>query len=181
MACFVACWTMWWKPFMKSVQTHHRSMTCWCWFSHILKIRKFSGQNFNWAINTDDTIAYGAVLRCAALSRFSDVPLFVTLQTAARQAPLFMEVSRQIPENGLPDPPPGDLSDSGTEPMAFTSLALAGGFFTTSTTGEGLAYDTTVQKTILVREKSDHVSNLLFTGALVVSCYYNYWYHHSAK
>ena len=27
MACFVACWTMWWKPFMKSVQTYHRSMT----------------------------------------------------------------------------------------------------------------------------------------------------------
>ena len=85
---------------MKSVQTHHRSMTCWCWFSHILKIRKFSGQNFNWAINTDDTIAYGAVLRCAALSRFSDVPLFVTLQTAARQAPLFMEFSRQYTRMG---------------------------------------------------------------------------------
>ena len=34
--------------------------------------------------------------------------------------------------SGLPFPPPGDLSDPGIEPMSLPSLALAGGFFTTS-------------------------------------------------
>ena len=81
----------------------------------------------------------------------------VAPRTVACQAPLIIGFSRQEYWSGLPCPPPGDLSDSGIEPTAFTSLALAGGFFTTSTTREGLAYDTTVEKTILVREKSDHV------------------------
>ena len=31
-------------------------------------------------------------------------------------------------------PPPGDLSDPGIKPAPLMSLALAGGFFTTSTT-----------------------------------------------
>ena len=31
-------------------------------------------------------------------------------------------------------PPPGDLPDSEAEPTSLTSLELAGGFFTTSTT-----------------------------------------------
>ena len=34
----------------------------------------------------------------------------------ARQAPLFMEFSGQEYWNGLPFPPPGDLSDPGIEP-----------------------------------------------------------------
>ena len=38
--------------------------------------------------------------------------------------------------SGLPCLPPGDLPDPGIEPMAFMSPALAGGFFTTSTTWE---------------------------------------------
>ena len=33
-------------------------------------------------------------------------------------------------------PPPGDLPDPGTEPLSLMSPALAGGFFTTSTTWE---------------------------------------------
>ena len=37
---------------------------------------------------------------------------------------------------GLPCPPPGDLSDPGIEPVSLMSLALAGGFFTVSTTWE---------------------------------------------
>ena len=36
----------------------------------------------------------------------------------------------------LPCPPPGDLPDPGVEPMFPVSLALAGMFFTTSTTWE---------------------------------------------
>ena len=36
----------------------------------------------------------------------------------------------------LPCPPPGDLPNPGIEPASLRSLALAGGFFTTSATWE---------------------------------------------
>ena len=42
--------------------------------------------------------------------------------------------SRQEYWSGLPCPPPGDLPDSGIEFASLLSLALAGGFFTTSAT-----------------------------------------------
>ena len=64
------------------------------------------------------------------LSCFSHVWLFVTLWTVAHQTPLSMGFSRQEYWSGLPCPSPGHLPDPGTE----LSLALAGGFFTTSTT-----------------------------------------------
>ena len=54
----------------------------------------------------------------------------VTLWTAARQALLSMEFSRQEYWSGLSCPPPGDLPHPGVEPMSLPSLALAGGFFT---------------------------------------------------
>ena len=38
--------------------------------------------------------------------------------------------------NGLPCPPPEDLPDPGIEPLSQTSPALAGVFFTPSTTWE---------------------------------------------
>ena len=47
------------------------------------------------------------------------------------QAPLSMRFSRQEYRSGLPFPLPGDLLDSGNEPMSTPSPALAGGFFTT--------------------------------------------------
>ena len=87
----------------------------------------------------------------------------MTTWTVARQAPLSMGFSRQEYWNGLPFPSPGDLShpgikpwspalqadslptelqgkpdlpNPGIEPVSLTSLALAGGFFTTSATWE---------------------------------------------
>ena len=48
--------------------------------------------------------------------------LFATLWTAALQAPLSMEFSRQGYWNEEPFPSPGNLPDTGTEP---TSLAIA--------------------------------------------------------
>ena len=45
----------------------------------------------------------------AMLNRFSHVRLSVTLWTAACQAPLSMEFSRQQYWNGLPFPPPGEI------------------------------------------------------------------------
>ena len=44
--------------------------------------------------------------------------------------------SRQEYWSGLPYPPPGDLPNPGIEPKSLTSLAVAGGFFTTSTMWE---------------------------------------------
>ena len=68
------------------------------------------------------------------LSCFSHVRLFVTLWTLACQLPLSTGFSRYWSQ--LPSPPPGDLPDPGIEPASPTSPALAGGFFTTSSTWE---------------------------------------------
>ena len=73
---------------------------------------------------------------CLHVSHFSRVWLFVTLWTAAHQAPLSMGFSKQEHWSGLPFPPPGGLPDPGIKPTALRSPALAGGFFTTSTTWE---------------------------------------------
>ena len=70
------------------------------------------------------------------LSCFSHVQLFATLWTAAHQAPLSMGFSRQEYWSWLPCPPSGDLPDPGIKPLSLKSLALSGGFFTTSTTWE---------------------------------------------
>ena len=77
------------------------------------------------------------------LSRFSCVQLFTTLWTAACQAPLSMEFSRQECWSGLPFPTPGDLPNSGIESTSLMFPSLPGGFFTTSTTWEGQVMDST--------------------------------------
>ena len=58
------------------------------------------------------------------LSHFSRVQLFVTLWTAAHQAPLSMGFSRQESWSGLPFPSPGDLPDPEIEPESTESSAL---------------------------------------------------------
>ena len=81
---------------------------------------------------------YGVIsCACCAVSRSSQVRLFVTPWTIARQAPLSMGFPRQEYWSGLSFPPPTDLPDPGIEP---TSLTLAGRFFTTSTTWEAPKY-----------------------------------------
>ena len=72
------------------------------------------------------------------LSCFSHVQLLKTPWIVACQAPLSMGLSRQEQWSGLPCPPPGDLSDPGTEPASLMSPALAGGFFTTNAPWEAL-------------------------------------------
>ena len=74
------------------------------------------------------------------LSHFSHIQLFATLWMVARHAPLSMRFSRQEYRSGLQSPPPGDLPYPGIKPMSLTSPALAGGFFTTSTTWEAHIY-----------------------------------------
>ena len=56
---------------------------------------------------------YVGVLTC-----LSHVWLFLTLWTAACQAPLFIGFSRQESCSGLPCPPPGDLLDPEIEPAS---------------------------------------------------------------
>ena len=73
-------------------------------------------------------------LRYLLIHVLSCVRLFVTLWTVARKSPLSVGFSRQEYWNGLPPPPPEDLPDTGIEPASFKSPALAGKFFTTSTT-----------------------------------------------
>ena len=75
-------------------------------------------------------------LHSGVLSHFSHVQLFVTLWIVACQAPLSMGFSSQAYQSGLPCPPPGDLPDPRIIRMSLTSPALAGRFFTTSTTWE---------------------------------------------
>ena len=74
------------------------------------------------------------------LSCFSCVQLCETLRTAACQAPLSMGFSRREYYSGLPCPPPGDLPEPGMEPESLMSPALAGRFFTASTTWEAHSY-----------------------------------------
>ena len=62
------------------------------------------------------------------------VRLCVTLCT--HQAPLSMGFWMQEYWSGLPCTPQGDLPDPGIEPVALTSPALAGRFFTTGATWE---------------------------------------------
>ena len=73
------------------------------------------------------------------LSSFSCVPLFAIPWTIACQAPLSMAFSRQEHWRGFlnteePFPPLGDLPDPEIQPASLMSPALAGVFFTTSTT-----------------------------------------------
>ena len=79
---------------------------------------------------------------CLSLSlvQFSATPWIV-----ARQTPLSMGFSRQEYWSGLLFPLPGDLPNPGTEPAFLVSPALAGGYFTTSTTWKAINYDKVYQ------------------------------------
>ena len=51
-----------------------------------------------------------------------------------------MEFSRQEDCSGFPIPPPGDLFNPGIKPASPVSPAMAGEFFTTSTTWKALTF-----------------------------------------
>ena len=92
------------------------------------------------------------------LTHFSCVTLWDSI-TVACQAPLYMGFSRQEYWCGLPYPSPGDLPDPGIEPTCLTSPALAGGFFTTSTTWNySRTIQTKPQRMMPSRCCSQHVS-----------------------
>ena len=62
--------------------------------------------------------------------------LFVTPWTVVLQVSLSMGFFRQEYWREMPFPPPGELPDPGIELKSLVSLALAGGFFISSTTWE---------------------------------------------
>ena len=64
------------------------------------------------------------------------MPKSLQLYELAYQAPLSMGFSWQEYWSGLPCPPPGDLPNPGIKLASLTFPALAGSFFTTSTTWE---------------------------------------------
>ena len=88
-------------------------------------------QHHSWSIHSSVlSFPYGPTLPCVCTKSLR-VRLFAPLWTAAHQAPLSMEFSRQEYWSGLPFPSPiGDLPNLGIEPSSLTSPALAGGFFT---------------------------------------------------
>ena len=68
----------------------------------------------------------------------SCVQCFATLWPVVLQSPLFMVFSRQEYWSGVPFPTLGDLPKPGIEPASLASPALAGGFFTASSTWEAI-------------------------------------------
>ena len=124
------------------------------------------------------------------LHHFSHVQLSETPWTVACQASLFMGFSRQEYWSGLPCPAPGNLPYPGVEPLSLLSPALAGGFFTTSTTWEAQEkkYITVIKgkgMCLEVRESLDwSLNELTFLGKLfemgirrVPTSFFCYSYH----
>ena len=67
--------------------------------------------------------------------------------------------------SGLPYPPPGDLPKLGLEPMSLTSGALAGRFFTASTTREAPVQETGVQ----FLDQEDPLENRVTTQSKILA------------
>ena len=86
--------------------------------------------------------AYYSCMCACMLSCFSPVQLFEIPWTIACQAPLSMGFFRWEYWSGFPCPPPGDLSGPEIKSMALRSPALAGRFFTTSTTWKAHSWHT---------------------------------------
>ena len=75
---------------------------------------------------------YSMVTLCVCVQSLSCVPLFATPWTVACQAPLSMEFYRQEYWRGQPFPTPGKVPNPGIKLMFLVSPALAGRFFTTT-------------------------------------------------
>ena len=103
------------------------------------------------------------------LSSFSCIQLFATTWTVAYQAPLSMGFSRQEYWSGLPWPPPGDLPDPGVESVSLMSPALAGSFFTTSTTKNFCVFDHNPKRIIGLNQQ--FINHLIFIDLFLTNKY----------
>ena len=73
---------------------------------------------------------------CVCVLSCSVVSNFLQSHGVTCRAPLSMEFSRQEYWSGLPFPTPGDCPNPGIKPMSLVLPALAGRFFTSSSTLE---------------------------------------------
>ena len=123
-----------------SVPNLHISFHCFSGgsgLSALCAFWQFSHMFLSWEVSPEMSFCpFSMHEEACLLSYFSCVWLFATQWTVAHQAPLSMGFSRQEYWSGLPCPPPGELPDPGIKPESLMSPALAGGFFTTSTTWE---------------------------------------------
>ena len=78
-------------------------------------------------------------------------PILATPWTIACQAPLFMGFPRQEYQNGLPFPPPGDLSNPGIKPSSPVSPVLEAESLAAEPPGKPLLQDYVLAKTKLKR------------------------------
>ena len=77
---------------------------------------------------------------CAWAKLLQSSPFLCDPMDCRLSGPLFMGFSRQDYQSRLSCPPPQNHPDAGTEPTFLMSPALAGSFFTTSTTLEAHLY-----------------------------------------
>ena len=98
------------------------SVLCYWWLSKLVQ----SLWKTVWRFLKKLKVEILCVLSCSVICNSA------TPWTVARQDPLSMRLSWHEYWSGLPFPPPGDLSDTWTEPI---SPALAGGFITTEPPG----------------------------------------------
>ena len=131
-----------------SVFTHSRCLINSCWLYDLsvsvcifqpIRVNGRHGHQQLWVIplqlpHQKRKWSFSLSVHACLQRHFSCVWLFATLWTIAHQTPLSIEFSRQEYWSRLPCPTPGDLPDPGMEVKSLTSPALAGGFFTTSTT-----------------------------------------------
>ena len=89
---------------------------------------------YPWARSSVGALYFSVLWSCCLL--LSHAQLFAIPCAITHQAPLSMGFPRQEYWSELPFPPPGNISDSRIKTTSLVSPALAGGFFTTSTTWE---------------------------------------------
>ena len=98
----------------------------------------------------DNRLITVLIIKSYIMLVLSCVWLSVTPWAVAHQAPLSMGFSRQEYWTGLPFPPPGDLPNSGMEPL---SPALEGKFFPTEPSEKPQIIHTYHKKIIKYRKK----------------------------
>ena len=92
---------------------------------------------FQWVNSSHEVAIEACYMTCVCvLSHFSGVRHSVTLWTETVRLLCPWGFSRQEYWSGLSCPPPGDLHNPEIKPISLMSPALAGRFFTTSTTWE---------------------------------------------
>ena len=124
-------WTIAVRSFLRHVHTEHLLCASHSTSAEIMLVSQSVGLHLAHSLVRKIDIACVCVLSVTSVVSNS-----ATAWTVACQTLLFMAFSRKEYWSGLPCPSPGDLPDSGIETGSLMSSALAGGFFTTSTTRE---------------------------------------------